>query len=158
MSRKKRVSYNFKIILEKQTPEVPMIENVEEFIKENEKMLMQFLMFAISTKKCAGLAANQVSLNGERINKRFFAYKDVDGFFRLIINPELFEKIGDPVKVREGCLTWPGKTFEVERHEDVAVEYYDIEGIKQMKDVSGYIAQIWQHEIDHLNGIEEKVY
>jgi peptide deformylase len=158
MSRKKRVSYNFKIILEEQTPEVPRIENIEVFIKENEQMLMQFLMFASKTKKCAGLAANQVSLNGERINKRFFAYKDEHGFFRLIINPDLFEKMGDPIKVREGCLTWPGRIFEVERYDSIAVEFYSLDGEKYIRGFSGYTSQIWQHEIDHLNGVEEKIY
>ena len=64
----------FEIILHQHTPLiVEQITDVPAFIDNNKEMLQAFLKFAADQPNGVGLAANQVSLNGERLMHRFFA-------------------------------------------------------------------------------------
>ncbi|MDP3682905.1 MAG: peptide deformylase, partial [Ignavibacteria bacterium] len=53
----------------------------------------------------------------------------------------------------EGCLSVPDLVGEVERHNSVIVNGLDRHGKKQKIYATGWLARIFQHEIDHLNGI-----
>ena len=61
-----------------------------------------------------------------------------------------FKKIADDW---EGCLSFPGVRGMVPRHESITVEYYDRMGAKKRIVLRGFQARVFQHEIDHLNGI-----
>lgn len=160
--------HEFEIIPNEQTPCVPEINDVEVFIKENKDKLDEFLKFASECSNAAGLAANQVSIDGERLMMKVFALRELttdDGEFqstdgwgwRLIINPIIEEYIGMKEIKGEGCLTWKGKMVVAERSRAVAVTYYDINGKKFTEGYKGFVAQIWQHEINHLNGVAEQI-
>ena len=53
----------------------------------------------------------------------------------------------------EGCLSIPGYLGEVERHEEIRVRALDRNGKSLKLKVKGWTARIFQHEIDHLNGV-----
>jgi len=53
----------------------------------------------------------------------------------------------------EGCLSVPGYRGKVDRSHNIELSYLDSTGKKQKETVNGYTAVIFQHEIDHLNGI-----
>jgi peptide deformylase len=144
----------FKIIPNEQTPEITIFTDPQMLIIKQKKFLIKFLSFARRQHNCAGLAANQVSLDGDRIMERFFAIK-IGHFWDLVINPEIIDYFGKPVIKKEGCLTWLGKTIIVKRHPEIRVKYYNIKGELFDKNINGFEAQIWQHEYNHLMGIAE---
>lgn len=150
----------FKIIPNEQTPKIDLLDvDTIEYIEMYKEQFLSFLEFTKTKEDAAGLAANQVSLDGERFMKRIFVLRDMTNFnLRLIINPLITEYIGiKEIKV-EGCLTWIDKKIVAERSRAVKVNYHDIDGNYHEGEVyKGFEGQIWQHEINHLNGIEENV-
>jgi len=71
----------------------------------------------------------------------------------VFINPEIIKKSRKEVKVEEGCLSvrwWYGK---VKRATKTTISAYDEHGKKFTRGASGLLAQIFQHEVDHLEGI-----
>lgn len=149
----------FEIISNEQTPRVPEIDDINKYITDNYAVLQEFLENCRWRLNAAGLACNQTSLNGERLMIRAFAHKDVyDKIWRLVINPVITEYIGIKEIKCEGCLTWVGKTVVAERSRAVKVSYYDINGNFYANEFhKGFDAQVWQHEINHLNGVEERI-
>lgn len=57
------------------------------------------------------------------------------------------------IEMTEGCLSLPGKRIDVSRPTDVKVSYTDLDGTRQTRDLGGMPARVFQHELDHLNGI-----
>jgi peptide deformylase len=105
----------------------------------------------------AGLAANQLQKDGRRLDLRL-CYIMVDGCLRDALNPVIVEKFGPTYRSKEGCLTWPGKRIVALRNTGVEVEFLDATGglTPCKRRVEGFEAIIWQHEIDHLDGVVEE--
>jgi len=149
----------FEIIPNEQTPKVPEIVDIDAFFEEHRQVLEDFLDFASTRPNAAGLAGNQVSLNGERFMLRVFAHKDMlDGVWRLVIDPEIISYEGmKEIKV-EGCLTWKNRMVIAERSRGVSVSFYNINGESHNNEFhKGFDGQVFQHEINHLNGVEEQI-
>ena len=70
-----------------------------------------------------------------------------------VVNPEIIWRSEEMVIGVEGCLSIPGLAGEVERHEAVKVRGLDVYGRPVKYDLKGWIARIFQHEIDHLDGV-----
>jgi peptide deformylase len=82
------------------------------------------------------------------------AEKDLKNLkYPVYINPEIKKLSRTRVRVDEGCLSVRYLYGKVERAEKATVTAYDENGKKFTKGASGLLAQIFQHEIDHLNGI-----
>lgn len=71
----------------------------------------------------------------------------------VIINPEIFWSSGDTTKGIEGCLSIPGYLGEVERPVSIRVRGLDRHGRKFRMRLDDWDARIFQHEIDHINGV-----
>lgn len=71
----------------------------------------------------------------------------------VITNPEVVWTSRKMVDGIEGCLSIPGYLGEVERHESIRVRAQDRFGKKIKLRLGGWTARIFQHEIDHLNGV-----
>lgn len=71
----------------------------------------------------------------------------------VIINPEIVWKSRELIDGVEGCLSIPGYLGEVERHEAIRVRALDRNGRKIRLKLKGWDARIFQHEIDHLDGV-----
>lgn len=97
----------------------------------------------------AGVAAPQIG-----VNLRAFSYK-VDGIIGHLINPVLVETFGEPELVDEGCLSLPEIWSKTPRYPKVKVSGTTLEGEQVNIEAEGLLAQVLQHEIDHLDG---KVY
>ncbi len=101
----------------------------------------------------AGLAAPQVG-----VLKRLFAYDvgqdEVTGEHRfgVVVNPVVVASAGEQVG-EEGCLSFPGVYAECKRAMDVTVAAQDVTGAGIRLQGSGLLARVFQHEIDHLDGI-----
>ena len=72
---------------------------------------------------------------------------------RAFINPEISEHSDDTVLGREGCWSCGNICGAVERSTDVTLRALNREGMSVELKLSGFIARIAQHEIDHLNGV-----
>ena len=70
----------------------------------------------------------------------------------IVFNPEVVKGKGEEIGY-EGCLSIPGYIGEVARQEEITVKGLDERGRKVRLRVEGYLARVFQHEIDHLNGI-----
>jgi peptide deformylase len=71
----------------------------------------------------------------------------------VFINPKIIKTSKEKDYMMEGCLSVRWLYGEVYRHKQVMLESYDETGKKILRGASGLIAQIFQHELDHLNGI-----
>ena len=71
----------------------------------------------------------------------------------VMINPEIVKASEEKVMGVEGCLSIPNIQGEVERHEAIQVKGLNRYGKPQKLKVDGWMARIFQHEIDHLNGV-----
>ena len=95
--------------------------------------------------RCVGMAANMI---GYRKNIIIVATGLAD---MVMINPVITEK-AEPYETEEGCLSLPG-TRKTTRYNRITVRYLDKKFEEHTQNFSGYIAQIIQHECDHLQGI-----
>jgi len=71
----------------------------------------------------------------------------------VLVNPELVQKSEETVSDVEACLSVPGLAGEVERYESVTVRAKNRFGKPIRLKASGWLARIFQHEIDHLDGV-----
>jgi peptide deformylase len=73
--------------------------------------------------------------------------------FTVFINPEIAKAEGEIVEDYEGCLSVPNVYGKVPRYTKVRVKALDINGKSFRVTAEGFLARIFQHEIDHTNGI-----
>lgn len=93
---------------------------------------------------CVGMAANMIG-----VKKSIIAVNM--GFMNVaMFNPVIVKKSG-PYDTEEGCLSLIG-VRGTKRYQEIELEYYDMGWKKQRQKYTGWIAQIIQHECDHLNG------
>lgn len=71
----------------------------------------------------------------------------------VFINPRITKRSKRMKFLTEGCLSVRWLYGEVKRHTNVTIEAYDEHGTKIIRGAGGLLAQIFQHEIDHLEGI-----
>lgn len=94
---------------------------------------------------CVGLAANMIGVKKNIIIVNM-GFADV-----VMFNPVIIKK-DTLYNTEEGCLSLEG-TRKTKRYKNITVEYTDMQWKKQIIRLSGWTAQICQHEIDHCNGI-----
>jgi peptide deformylase len=75
------------------------------------------------------------------------------GELYTVLNPELARKSREMEEGIEGCLSVPGWVGEVSRHESVTVKGLDLRGQRVRIKADGLLARVFQHEIDHCDGI-----
>jgi peptide deformylase len=102
-----------------------------------------------------GLAAPQVGVSQRVIVVEYGDDEDEDAPKKLftVVNPEIVEASTEMVDGTEGCLSIPRLMGEVSRHEKVVVKGLNRYGKPIKIKVSGWLARIFQHEIDHLEGV-----
>ncbi len=76
-----------------------------------------------------------------------------DHEFTVFINPEIAKLEGELIQDYEGCLSVPNIYGKVPRHSKVKVDALDLRGKPFRVTAEGFLARIFQHEIDHTNGI-----
>jgi len=102
-----------------------------------------------------GLAAPQVNVSQQLIVVEFGDEEDEDVPPKLYIltNPEIAKLSKETALGAEGCLSIPGIIGEVERAEAAVVKGFNRRGQPVKIKAKGWLARIFQHEIDHLNGV-----
>jgi peptide deformylase len=93
-----------------------------------------------------GLAAPQVG-----IQSRLFVY-DVGEGPEVLVNPQITESSGEWV-YEEGCLSVPGLFWEIVRPKQIHITGYDLDGNEVSIEADELLARLFQHEMDHLDGV-----
>ena len=106
-----------------------------------------------------GLAAPQIGLAERIIVIEYFEREedeeneDAPRKVWAVLNPEIVKSSEEKVLGIEGCLSVPGLVGEVERHAAIQVKGLNRHGKPTKIKAEGWLARIFQHEIDHLNGV-----
>ena len=117
-----------------------------EPVTESDKQIAIDLLDTLKANEagCVGMAANMIGAK-----KRIIAVNM--GMFNIaMFNPKIVKRTG-AYETEEGCLSLDG-VRKTTRYQKIEVEYYDFNWKKQRQKLSGWTAQICQHEIDHLSG------
>jgi len=115
--------------------------------------LAEDLALTMRANDGVGLAANQVG-----VLRRLFTYDDPGGEGRdpsagAVVNPVLLHASEETESDDEGCLSFPGLFYPVERPLEVIVRHQDVTGETHETVMRDFGARIWLHEMDHLNGV-----
>ena len=120
----------------------------EPFIFGQDDHIIQDMLDTAKSHKenCAGLAAIQIG-----VAKRVILVRNGDKFIPFI-NPAIIRYSPGTYCTKEGCLSLDGQ-HNVKRHYTILVSYTTKNGKNMVRQFAGRIAQIIQHEVDHLNGV-----
>lgn len=126
----------------------PVLKQVAQPVDHVNKKMRAFIEDMAETMyktDGVGLAAPQVG-----VSKRIIVVDDGNGL-QALINPQIIKGEGSQWGP-EGCLSVPGYFGDVERYEKVTVTAIDPNNKKLRIEAEGFLARIFQHEIDHLEG------
>jgi peptide deformylase len=118
------------------------VENIDGRIKEIADRMADIM----HANKGIGLAATQIGI----LSRILIA--DIGDRGRVLINPEIVEGEGESV-LEEGCLSLPTIEVPVKRMEKVFIRGWNLESKEVNLELFGFPCRVYQHEIDHLNGI-----
>lgn len=120
--------------------------------------VQQLINDMVETMRAApgvGLAAPQVNV-AERVIVVELPEDKEEGLpaeLYAFVNPEIVKASRDTEEGEEGCLSIPGYVGEVERATEIVIRGQDALGKPQRLKAHDYLARIFQHEIDHLDGV-----
>ncbi|MFW5451146.1 MAG: peptide deformylase [Methylophagaceae bacterium] len=138
----------------------PVLRNIAETVTDitdshTQSFLDDLLQFVLD-KKGMGIAAPQVGISqrifimSSRPNSRYPSAPEMEPTF--VINPEIIRPSTETEKDWEGCLSIPGVRALVPRHTAIKVQYTSRTGEIIEAEYSGFLARVFQHELDHLDG------
>lgn len=118
-----------------------------ERLEELHERLAADMLETMRVAPGVGLAGPQVG-----VLERLFVW-EVDGENGVLVNPVITKRSRKMDTDEEGCLSLPGLIYPVERHQAVRVEGLDGEGEVVTLEAEDFRARVFQHEIDHLDGV-----
>jgi peptide deformylase len=130
-------------------PRLKKVSKPVEAFDENLRALVGRMFEVMRESKGVGLAAPQV---GENIRVFVMNHNGEPANDHVYINPVLTEADGEE-EGEEGCLSLPKVNINVWRNKTLKMSAQDLDGKPFEQTETGYLARIWQHETDHLNGI-----
>lgn len=131
-----------------------LVDNVQD---EHIQQLIDALIATAAASSGVGIAAPQVSesyrlfIVASRPNPRYPNAPAMEP--TAMINPQIIAHSTDVVKGWEGCLSIPGIRGLVPRYQAIEVEYMTRYGQLHRQELTDFVARIFQHEYDHLDGI-----
>jgi peptide deformylase len=140
----------------------PVLKRKARTVTKFDKDLQSLLDDMVETMREApgvGLAAPQIGLSERIIVIEYYEKEedeeneDAPKKVWAMINPEIVKVSEETLPGVEGCLSIPGLVGEVERHAAVQVKGLNRHGKPMKVKAKGWLARIFQHEIDHLNGV-----
>jgi peptide deformylase len=143
----------------------PVLRRKARPVNKFDKNLQTLVDDMIETMRDApgvGLAAPQVGVSERVIVVEYAEPEEVDEGeepveveprLYVMVNPEIVKASPDTVVGIEGCLSIPALVGEVERAQEVRIRGLNRHGQPMKLKVDGWLARIFQHEIDHVNGV-----
>jgi peptide deformylase len=146
------------------TPENPILRKkahkITNFKDAKSQTLIDDMVETMLEAPGVGLAAPQVAVSQRLIvvmlpddEESREEYGEQAGVLYALANPEIVRASDDIVEGVEGCLSIPGYVGLVDRHESVTIKGQDRDGKAVRVKAEGWLARVFQHEIDHLDGI-----
>ena len=139
------------MVLEVRTFGDPVLKSRATPVKEFDETLARLAEDMLQTMRDhdgVGLAANQVG----RLKRLLVAATEEDGEF-VIVNPVIEDRSTESETSPEGCLSIPDIHVEVDRPTSISLTGQDLNGTPLRLEVEGLLARVFQHEIDHLDGV-----
>ncbi len=98
-----------------------------------------------------GLSANQIGIE----ERAFAMIRDIE-YNDIIVcfNPRIIKRYDNDVWCEEGCLSFPDEIINIQRPDRIVVKYEDEDKKDHKMKLDGFAARVFQHEFDHLNGID----
>ena len=140
----------------------PVLRRKAKPVAKFDKELQTTIEDMIETMRDApgvGLAAPQIGLSERLIVVEYYEKEDDEEIEEApkkvwaMLNPEIVKASEEMVMGVEGCLSIPNLVGEVERHLEVQIKGLNRHGKPMKVKAKGWLARIFQHEIDHLNGV-----
>jgi peptide deformylase len=131
-----------------------IVDNIQDQGIQN---LIDNLITTVGQANGVGIAAPQVAESYRlfivacRPNPRYPTAPTMEP--TAMINPRILAHSNEVVKGWEGCLSIPGIRGWVPRYQAIEIEYTDRNGKLQKQELTHFVARIFQHEYDHLDGI-----
>src|SRR5215211_4749213 len=128
-------------------------------VDKNLQILIDDMVETMRDAPGVGLAAPQIGLAERLIVIEYYEHsedeekEDAPKKVWAVLNPEIVKSSEETLMGVEGCLSIPGLVGEVERHAVVQVKGLNRHGKPMKIKAEGWLARIFQHEIDHLNGV-----
>jgi peptide deformylase len=138
------------VALEVKTFGDPVLKTRAARVKEFDDALLRLteeMLVTMREREGVGLAANQVG----RLRRVLVAGIEEDEY--VLINPVIEARSDETEVLAEGCLSIPGIQVDVERPVAVTVSGQDAAGEELRFEAEGLLARVFQHEIDHLDGV-----
>lgn len=127
----------------------PVLRKVAEEVTDIDGRLVKLVDDMLETMYAEpgiGLAAPQVG-----VQRRLFVY-DIGEGPEVVVNPEITESRGEWV-YEEGCLSVPGLFWDIVRPKEIHLTGRDIYGNEISIEADELLARLFQHELDHLEGV-----
>jgi len=126
-----------------------------EVFDEDLQILIDDMIETMREAPGVGLAAPQIGVSKQLIVVEFGNEDDetIPEQLFVVANPEIVQQSEEQVLGIEGCLSVPGFAGEVARSQVVTVRGQNRQGKNMKIRAQGWLARIFQHEIDHLNGV-----
>lgn len=131
-----------------------LVDNVRD---RHIQKLIDNLIATVGQANGVGIAAPQVAesyrlfIVASRPNPRYPKAPAMEP--TAMLNPKILAHSTEVVKGWEGCLSIPGIRALVPRYQAIEIEYTDRDGKLQKQELTDFVARIFQHEYDHLDGI-----
>jgi peptide deformylase len=121
----------------------------DEQLKEIVQDLKDTLIYLRTTKEMGrALAAPQIGYHKQVI------YSQQDGEEIIMVNPQVVEKSEEMFSVWDSCFSFDLSFFvNIKRHKEVKIKYQTLDGDTKLVEFSDDMSELFQHEIDHLDGI-----
>lgn len=119
-----------------------------DFEKDDAKDLVDRLWTKCRQLKGLGLSANQVG-----IDAKVFVMGTDEENRKNIFNPKIVASSEETTLAKEGCLSYPGLWLSIKRPASITASYQNVDGEYIVEEFSGLPARIFQHEYDHMLGL-----
>ena len=126
-------------------------EEIKE-IKEEDFLIAKEMIEIMNRAPGVGLAANQIGILKKIITVNIQDEKNNIKKQYILFNPRIISYSKKTNIMEEGCLSIPEQFAEIERSEEVTIEYINEKKKIVKKRVKGIESRVLQHEIDHLSG------
>ena len=132
-------------------------KEVNDLADDEVQKLIDDMLVTVTDANGVGLAAPQVD-SSLRIfvmasypNPRYPDAPEIEPY--AVVNPEILSESEEIEEDWEGCLSIPGIRGIVPRHKEIKVKYLDRYGKEKTEVINDFLARVFQHEFDHLEGI-----
>jgi peptide deformylase len=140
---------NDSLFLRQKARKISKVDVVSPYMEQLKSRMLKTVTDTLNPG--VGIAAPQVGIGIQLVCIQRIDKKGEP--FEVFFNPKI-EQFGDSINSGlEGCLSVPGYRGKVDRSHNIELTYLDSTGKKQKETINGFTAVIFQHEIDHLNGI-----